>query len=269
MTRHEAWRGSISFGLVMIPVKLFKTSETKKFSINQLCPNGHKITYRRWCPVDEKEIPYAQIKRGHSIGKNDYIVFEKSDLDQIKLKTTKSIDITEFVDAGELDPILIEDSYYIAPIIQKGKGNYKAYQLLATVLNESKQIAVGKIILSYKENIVALRPYQRGLVMHILKYLDQIKPPDEIPELRQIAHQRFKFEPEEISLAKRLVETMSSKSLDLTEYSDSYSKELRNLVQSKIKGKPIVTKHQPKHKDTLTNLLDALKASMQAEKSKK
>ena len=104
MAIHQSWTGSISFGLVTIPVKLYSTSENKEFSFNQLCPNGHKIIYKRWCPVEGKEIPYGQIKKGYKAGKEGYIVFEKNDLDKIKLKTTKSIDIREFVDATELDP---------------------------------------------------------------------------------------------------------------------------------------------------------------------
>ena len=268
MAIHQSWTGSISFGLVTIPVKLYSTSENKEFSFNQLCPNGHKIIYKRWCPVEEKEIAYSKIKKGYKAGKEGYILFEKNDLDKIRLKTTKSIDIREFVDATELDPILIEESYYVAPALNKGSGN-KAYQLLSNVLSESKQIAVGKIILRYKENIVALRPYQRGLVMHILKYLDEIKPPDEIPELREIAKHKIQLGPEEISLAKTLVEKMSNNALDLTEYSDSYSKELRRLVEAKIKGKPIVAKHEPEPKETPTDLLEALKASMHVKKSKK
>jgi DNA end-binding protein Ku len=268
MAIQQSWSGSISFGLVTIPVKLYSTSENKEFSFNQLCPNGHKIIYKRWCPVEGEEIPYGQIKKGYKAGREGYIVFEKNDLDKVKLKTTRSIDIREFVDATELDPILIEDSYYVAPALKKG-GGHKAYQLLSKVLSESKQIAVGKVILRYKENVVALRPYQRGLVMHILNYLDQIKPPDEIPELREIAKHKIQLEPEEISLAETLVEKMSNKALDLTEYSDSYSKELRRLVEAKIKGKPIVTKHEPKPKDTPTDLLEALKASMDVKKSKK
>ncbi len=105
--------------------------------------------------------------------------------------------------------------------------------------------------------------------MHILKYLDEIKPPDEIPELREIIKHKVQLEPEEISLAKTLVEKMSNKALDLTEYSDSYSKELRRVIEAKIKGKPIVTKHESKPKDTPMDLLEALKASMEAKKSKK
>jgi len=268
MAIHQSWTGSISFGLVTILVKLYSTSENKEFSFNQLCPNGHKIIYKRWCPVEEKEIPYGQIIKGYKAGKEGYVVFEKNDLDKIRLKTTKSIDIREFVDATELDPILIEDSYYVAPASKKG-GSSKAYQLLSKVLSESQRIAVGKIILRYKENIVALRPYQRGLVMHILKYLDEIKPPDEIPELREITKHKIQLDPEEISLAKTLVEKMSNKALDLTEYSDSYSKELRRVIEAKIKGKPIVNKDEPKPKNPPADLLEALKASMQAEKFKK
>jgi DNA end-binding protein Ku len=268
MAIHQAWTGSISFGLIMIPVKLYNTSENKEFSFNQLCPNGHKIKYVRWCPVEEREISYTQIKKGYRSEKDSYIVFEKSDLDKIKLKTTKSIDIREFVDVTELDPILIQESYYVAPVSKK--GNEKAYQLLAKVLSETKQAAVGKIILRYKENVVALRPYQRGIVMHVLRYLDEIKPPDEIPELSEIAKHKIKLEPEEISLAKTLVEKLSSKGLDLTEYSDSYAKELRSLVEAKSKGKPRAIEHETKQKaDPPTDLLGALKESMRIKKSRK
>jgi DNA end-binding protein Ku len=90
---HQIWSGSISFGLVTVPVKLFPATEDKQFSFNQLCPEGHRIKYKRWCPVEEKEIPYSEIQKGFEIEKDNYVVIEKKDLDKIRLKTTKSIDI--------------------------------------------------------------------------------------------------------------------------------------------------------------------------------
>jgi DNA end-binding protein Ku len=161
---HQIWSGSISFGLVTIPIKLYPATEDKQFSFNQLCPRGHRIKYKRWCPVEEKEIDYSDIQKGYEIQKDNYIVLEKDDLSKVKLKTTKSIDIKEFVDFKELDPILVEKSYYVVPDTKQ--GNAKAYSLLVKVLSDEKKIAIGKIILRDKENIVALRPYQRGMVMH-------------------------------------------------------------------------------------------------------
>jgi len=262
---HQIWSGSISFGLVTIPVKLYPATEERQFSFNQLCPNGHRIRYKRWCPVEEKEVQYSDIKKGYELEKDNYLVLEKSDLEKVKLKTTKSIDIKEFVEFKELDPILIEKSYYVAPDTKH--GNSKAFSLLVKVLMDTKKIAIGKVILRDKENIVALRPYQRGMVMHILKYLDEIRPTDEIPEITELAKENAKPEPEELSLAKMLVDKFSSKDLDLSEYSDKYASELEKLIEAKRKGKPLVLKAEPKQKTT-PDLLEALKASMQVKKSK-
>jgi DNA end-binding protein Ku len=142
---HQIWSGSISFGLVTIPIKLFPATEDKQFSFNQLCPKGHRIKYKRWCPVEEKEISYQDIQKGYQIHKDEYIVIERQDFEKIRIKSTKAIDIKEFVSITELDPILIEKSYYIAPDTKK--GNDKAYSLLAKVLTDSKKIAIGKIVL--------------------------------------------------------------------------------------------------------------------------
>lgn len=262
---HQIWSGSISFGLVTIPIKIFPATEDNQFSFNQLCPKGHRIKYKRWCPVEEKEISYQEIEKGYQIQKDEYIVIEPKDLEKIKIKSTKSIDIKEFVSVTELDPILIEKSYYIAPDTKK--GNDKAYSLLSKVLTDSKKVAIGKIVLRDKENIVALRPYQRGMVMHILKYLDEIRPTDDITELKEAASSAKKLEREEISLAKMLVDKFSSKELDLSEYTDSYTKELERLIDAKARGKPIVAKEEPVQK-VKPDLLEALKASMQIKKSK-
>jgi DNA end-binding protein Ku len=267
MGMHQAWSGSISFGLVTIPIKLYNSTDEREYSFNQLCENGHRIQYKRWCPVEEKEVSYEKIKKGHKIGRDNYVVIDKSDIEKLKLKTTKSIEIKEFVDFGELDPILIDKSYYVAPAAKKGVG--KPYLLLVRVLAETDRVAVGKIILKDREDIVALRPYQKGLVMHVLKYLDEIRPPDEIPEMMEVTREKIKFEPEEMELAKELVEKFSSKRLDLGEYSDTYSKELRRLIEAKSKGKPLVIKSEPKDKHRPPDLLEALKASIQIKMAKR
>ena len=109
------WKGSISFGLVNIPVGVYAATKNAEFSFNQLCENGHRIRYKKWCPVEEQEVVYSEIKNGYEIAKDQYVVLEKRDLETIKLKTTNTIDIKEFVDEKELDPIMIGKSYFIAP----------------------------------------------------------------------------------------------------------------------------------------------------------
>ena len=145
----KTWKGSISFGLINIPVGVYLAAKNAEFSFNQLCTNGHRICYKKWYPTEEREVAYSEIKKDYEMAKDQYVVLEKRDLETIKLKTTNTIDIKEFVDEKELDPIMIEKSYFIAP--DNKNKNDKAYSLLVKVLTETKKIALGKIVLKDKE----------------------------------------------------------------------------------------------------------------------
>ncbi len=260
MPARSLWQGSISFGLVNIPVKLYSATNNKEYVFNQLCQNGHRIRYKKWCPEEEREVPFSEIKKGYEIEKDNYIVFEKEELNKVKLKTTHSIDIKEFIEYKELDPILIDNSYYVA--IDPKKGNEKAYVLLVKILNENNLVAIGKVVLKDRENVIALRPYQRGLVMHVLNYLDDMKPVDEIPEM---GNTKAKLDPQEISLGKILVQKYRSKEFDIGDYSDTYVQELRKLIEAKIKGRKFVSS-APKVAKPTKDLLEALKASIETER---
>ena len=258
------WKGSISFGLVNIPVGVYVATEDREFSFNQLCASDHRIRYKKWCPVEEREVSNSEIKKGYEVTKDQYIVLEKTDLDKIKLKTTNTIDIKEFVQEKDLDPILIEKSYYVAP--DNKNKNDKAYSLLVKVLAETKKIAIGKVVFKDKEHVIALRPYQRAIVMHLLHYIDEIRPVDEISELEGL--QRATIDNKELSLGKLLVENLSNEHFDISQYSDAYAKELEKLIESKAKGKPIVAKPAEKLKEETKDLVSALKASLQKTKTK-
>ena len=260
----RTWKGSISFGLVNIPVGVYLATKSAEFSFNQLCTNGHRIRYKKWCPVEEREVAYSEIEKGYEIAKDQYVVLEKKDLETIKLKSTNTIDIKEFVDEKELDPIMIEKSYFIAP--DNKNKNDKAYSLLVKVLTETEKIALGKIVLKDKEHVVALRPYQRVIVMHLLYYIDDIRPVDEINELKDL--QRAAVDNKELSLGKLLVENLASEQLDLSKYSDTYAKELEKLIESKVKGKRVVAEPQKVIEEETRDLVAALKASLQKTKTK-
>jgi len=264
MASRSMWKGSISFGLVNIPAKVYLATENRELSFNQLCQNGHRIQYKKWCPIDEKEIGYADVRKGYQVSKDSYIAIDKKDIENIKLKTTTTIDVKEFIEAKELDPILIERSYYVAPDSKRGSVD-KAYSLLVRILSETNKIAIGKVVFKDKEHVVALRAYQRGILMHILHYLDEIRPVDEIEGFTDT--QKIKTDSkEELSLGKLLVENLSSKHFDMSKYSDSYTKELKKLVEAKSKGK-IYAKPVVKEKEGTKDLVAALKASL--EKTKK
>jgi DNA end-binding protein Ku len=113
MAARAIWKGSISFGLVNIPIQVFSATQKEDYtSFNQLCENGHKIKYKKWCPVEEREVPWSEIKKGYEITKNNYVVLEKEEIENIKLKSTNTIEVKEFIDAEEFDAIFIEELLY-------------------------------------------------------------------------------------------------------------------------------------------------------------
>jgi DNA end-binding protein Ku len=257
MAARSIWKGSISFGLVNIPIKIYSATEDRVISFNQLCPNGHRIQYRRWCPVEEKEVPYSEIRKGYEITKDNYVLLEKSDFEKIQIKTTRTVDIKEFVDMDELDPIFVEKSYYVGP---EGKTADKAYALFVSILKGTKKVGIGKVTFRDREQLVALRAYQRGIVMHVLHYLDEVRPMDEIKEIADSASNKAKLDEQELALGRTLVEQLTSKELDISEYSDFYSKQLEEMINARAQGKVHVVQQEAVHETK--DLLEALKASI-------
>jgi len=254
-------KGSISFGLVNIPTQVFSATQTEDYtSFSQLCDKGHKIKYKKWCPVEEREVPWSEIKKGYEMTKNNYVVLEKEEIENIKLKTNNTIEVKEFIGPEEFDPIFIGKNYYVGPDPgkKKSEASSKAYSLFVKILNETKKIAIGKVVLKEKEHLVALRAYQRGLVMHQLKYLDEIRPMDEIGNLDSLQ----KVDLKELKLGKTLVENLTTEKFDPGRYSDTYAKELEKIVEAKSKGQKRVVKEVDETPDETTDIIEALKASL-------
>ena len=269
MAARSIWKGAISFGLVNIPIQVFSAEQKEEYtSFSQLCQKGHRIKYKKWCPVEEREVPWSEIKKGYEITKNNYVVIEKEEIENIKLKTTNTIEIKEFINSEEFDPLFIEKSYYVGPDTgkkKKGSDNTtnntipaKAYSLFVKILNETKKVAIGKVVLRDKEQLVGLRAYQRGLVMHQLKYLDEIRPMDEIGGLDSAQ----KIDANELSLGKTLVENLTAEEFDLGQYSDAYAKELEKLIEAKSRGEKVTIKEEEEKPEETTDLVKALRASI-------
>src|SRR5919205_3659607 len=249
------------YGLVNIPIRVFSATQNEDYtSFRQLCDKGHKIKYKKWCAVEEREVQWSEIKKGYEITKNNYVVLEKEEIENIKLKTTNTVEVKEFIDSEEFDPIFIEKNYYIGPDPGKKKTetSSKAYSLFVKILNETKKIAIGKVVLKEKEHLVGLRAYQRGLVMHQLRYLDEIRPMDEIGNLDSLQ----KVDSKELSLGKTLVENLTTEKFDPGQYSDTYAKELEKLVEAKSKGQKVTVKGEEEKPEETTDILEALKASL-------
>ena len=285
MGTRSVWNGSISFGLVNIPIKLFTVSDNNnEYSFNQLDEKGHKIQYKKWCPIEEKEIPYEEIRKGYKIAKDEYIIIEKEDFDKIKAVTTKTIDIKEFIDIKDFDAVLIEKSYYVSPSTggagnkrkSKQKENIvsastKAFRLFVDSLRETNKIAIGKVVLKDREHLVAIRPYQRGLIMHQLMYQEEITPIDEIDGMpgSESSVSPVSIDEKELELGKMLIGNLTSARFDLTQYSDEYAKQVEKMVTAKSKGVTYKTEEKEYSADTSNNLIEALKASVQRSQTSK
>ena len=255
------WSGSISFGLVIISIKLYTATDTSKdFSFNQLDAEGHRIRYKKWCPIEEREVPYSEIQKGYEIAKDQYVIIEKQDLDKIAVESTRTIDIKEFIDEQELDPLFIEKSYYIAPDSVANRGGRrvkdsasvgtqdKAYSLLVKVLRDKKKAAIGKVVLrSEREHLVAIRAYQRGLVLHTLHYLSEIRPLEDIKEISETKVPAI--DEKESSLGELLVENLTSKDFDISRYEDEYTEQLEKLINAQAKGKAHLIKQTQKYRN--------------------
>lgn len=257
---------------------------SNEYSFNQLDEKGHKIQYKKWCPIEEREIPYEEIRKGYKVAKDEYIIIEKEDLDKIRAITTKTIDIKEFIDLKDFDTILIEKSYYVSPStdgsIKKRRGKQKenqvsasnkAFRLFVDSLKETNKIAIGKVVLKDREHLVAIRPYQRGLIMHQLMFQEEIIPIDEIDGMpgSESSGSLVPIDEKELELGKMLIGNLTSSQFDVTQYSDEYATELEKLITAKSKGTIYKTEEKEDTINTSDNLIEALKASVQRSKISK
>ena len=246
------WNGSISFGLVNIPVKLYSAHIEREIVLHNLCKNGHKIEYKRWCPVEQREVEWEEIKKGFEIEKDKFVVLEKNDLEKIKLKSSKYITIDQFIDQNQIDPIEINKSYYLVP-----KEDEKAYYLFLKALQLNNKAAIGRLTMKNKEYVVAIRFYSNLLLLHTLYYKSEIIDTDKL-----ITKANIEISQEELNIANEIIKKMS-KDFDISKYKDEYSEALRELILSKAKGKEFVYNEQVqkvKEKDLLSSLKESLEA---------
>jgi len=248
----SVWSGSISFGLVNIPVKLYSAHMTKEIQLHTLCKNNHRLEYKRWCPVENREVSWDEVREGFEIEKDKYIVLEKSDLEKIKVKSSKTIEVKEFVDQNQIDPIEVNNSYYIVP-----KEDEKAYMLFLKALQVTGKTAVGKLTLKNKEHIAAIRFYYNILLLHTLYYNDEIIKPSKFVNIANP-----KVDENELSIAAEIIKRMSA-DLDISKYKDQYTEALKELIMSKAKGKEF-TYTQEAIKQKSKDLLAGLKESLEA-----
>ena len=253
---HSMWKGAVSFGLVMIPVKLYAATETKDIAFRQVHrEDGGRIRFRRFCSIEDVEVPYEDIAKGYELPDGEMVILTEEDMAELPLPTTRSIEVVQFTPAEQLDPILFNRSYYVEP----EAAGARAYCLLRDALEESGKIAIAQVALRQRESLAVLRVRDGVLVMETLLWPDEIRTPA-FPFLDDDIEVR----PQELRMASSLIESMTV-DFDPDEYHDSYREALQELVSAKTEGRDVV---QPDVAETpagdTSSLADALRASLAA-----
>ncbi len=246
--------GTISFGLVAIPIKLFSPIETAKSvrfnSVHKEC--GTRVKYKYYCPTDDRLVERDELTKGYEFAKGQFVLFSSEELKAIQPEPTNAVEITEFVPLAEVDPIYFGKPYYLGP----DKGGSKPYRLLAEGMKQTGRAALAKYAARGKNYLVLLRPFQDGLIMQQLHYADEIRPFAEVPL------GDAEVSDAEVQLALQLIEQTASDAFQPENYEDDVRNEVWELIERKIQGEDIVATPAEEPKAQVIDLMEALKASL-------
>jgi DNA end-binding protein Ku len=250
------WKGAISFGLVTIPVSVYPATEEKTLRFNQLHDDdGGRIRMKRTCSVDGEEVGYEHIVKGYEYEKDRYVILTDEDFEAIPVESSRAIDIQQFVDLEEIDPMQYKKSYYLVP----EETGAKAYALLREALNRSGKVGVAKVSFRDKEHLAALRFRDDAFVLETMYWPDEIREAD-----FGGVDVSAKVRPNELEMAQTLIENLTA-DWNPTEFKDEYREALLRIVEAKINGEEIeIVEAEPTAK--VVDLMDALKASVAAAK---
>src|SRR5215469_3324231 len=253
------WKGAVSFGLVMIPVKLYTATETKDIAFRQVHrEDGGRIRFRRFCTVDDQEVPYEEVAKGYELADGEIVILTEEDMAELPLPTTKSIEVVQFCPAEQLDPILFNRSYFLEP----EAAGARAFSLLREALEQSGKIAIAQVALRQRESLAILRARDGVLVLETLLWPDEVRVPD-----FGFLSDNIEVRPQELRMAESLIESMTL-DFDPDEYHDSYREALQELVAAKVEGREVI---QPQEagpgEEEPSSLADALRASLAAAKA--
>lgn len=258
MPPRSMWKGAISFGLVTIPVAVYPATEEKSVKFNQLHDEDMgRIRYKRVCEVDGEEVPYEHIVKGYEIEKDRYVMLEDEDFDAVPVESSRTIDIQQFVEIEEIDPILYKKSYYLVP----DETGAKAYALLRRALEEESKVGIAKVSFRDKEHLAALRFKDDAFVLETMFWPDEIRAAE-----FDTIHEDGKIRDQEVEMAKALIENLSEP-WNPEAFKDEYREALLEIVEKKAAGEAIeaAPEAQPAR---VVDLMEALKASVEAVKKK-
>ena len=256
------WSGAISFGLVNVPVKLLGAVSPKGVRFNQLeAGTNARIKQKRVSANTGEEVPFDQIVKGYEVSPDNYVVIEPQELEALDPKATRSIEIEDFVELDQIDPLYFERPYYLVP----DKGGAKAYALLLEAMKESKKVGIARLVLRTKQYLAAIRPLGDALVLETLLYPDEVTLPDEIEGLPR---DDVEIQDRELKIARQLIESLSTE-FEPENYRDEYRERVLELIEQKAEGKQIVTQPATEEPTKVVDLMAALEASLAQAKEAK
>jgi DNA end-binding protein Ku len=251
------WSGAISFGLVNIPVKLYSAVSRKTVRFHQLDgEDNQRISQKRVNPRTGEEVPYENLVKGYEIGPDRYVVITPEELDGLAPEKTRTIDIEDFVDLDEIDPIFYDHPYYLVP----DTGADKAYKLLLDAMAESNKVAIARVVIRSKENLVAIRPRDDVLTMETLLFGDEVIEPDKLDGLPESTGKK-KTSKRELEMAQQLIASLTSE-FDPDKYRDEYRDRVLDMIERKAQGEEIVVEAPAEEPKKVPDLMAALEASI-------
>jgi len=255
------WKGAVQFGLVTIPVKLYLATESKGISFNMLHKADlSRIQMKIFCPVEDEVISRSETVKGYEYSPGEYVVITDEDLENVPLKTVRSIEIEQFTKAERDDAAVrfVKSAYYLEP----DKVGRKAFHLLKSVLLEEGLTAICKVVIKDREALAALDPFGDTMLLTTLHWPDEIRSVDEL----ELGDEEYDFKPAELKMAQQLVSAMTGK-FDPAQYKDEYREALETIIEAKVEGKETVAVEAPEESGNLIDLMAALEASVSAAKA--
>jgi DNA end-binding protein Ku len=256
------WSGTISFGLLNVPVKLYSAVSRKTIRFNELRESdSSRVRHKRVAEADDKEVPYEEIVRGYEISPDRYVVFSRDELEKLNPAKTRAIEIQDFVDIEQIDPIYFDSPYYLAP----AEGAEKAYGLLVRAMEASGKAAIARFVLRNKEHLAAIRPMDGVLTLTTMRFADEVVSPQELDDVLPDSSPRV--EKREREMAEKLIDSLAA-DFKPEKYRDEYREQLLSLIEQKAEGKQVVASESEEPEPTKApDLMAALEQSLAAVKS--
>ena len=246
---------TISFGLVSIPVRFYTATKSEDIHFNLLHEScGTRVNRKWWCPYHEEIVSSDELVRGYAISKNKYVTFTDEEIDALESDDNRALDITEFVDMQQIDPVFYEKAYFLGP----APGGGKTYKLLAAAMKKQNKVAVARWVAAGKQHLVVVRHFQDGLVLHTMYYADEVR------DFKAIDIEDAPVREKEVQLAEMLINELTEKKFNPLEYKDEYRERLLDRIKAKSHGKAIVAEEKEEEKGgEVIDIMEALRRSLE------